>query len=109
MVDRVLVTFEGEGAGVAELSWGQREIWSVMRSVGRSLYLGGVRQLPPGRTAGDVAGDLRFIMARHQSMRTRLRFLADGTPMQVVADRGEVPLEIIDAGDEDPATVAAAA
>jgi hypothetical protein len=108
MVDRVLVPFEGEGAGVAELSWGQREIWSVMRSIGRPLYLGGVRQLPPGRTVSDVAGDLRFIMTRHQSMRTRLRFLEGGTPLQVVADYGEVPLEIVDAGDEDPAKVAAA-
>jgi hypothetical protein len=67
-----------------------------------------MRQLPPGRTASDVAADLRFIMTRHQSMRTRLRFMADGTPLQVVADRGEIPLEIVDAGDEDPAMVAAA-
>jgi hypothetical protein len=108
MAERVLVAFEGEGAGVAELSWGQREIWSVMRSVGRSLYLGGARPLPAGRTADDVAGDLRFIMTRHQSLRTRLRFMADGTPRQVVADVGEVPLEIVDAGDENPAKVAAA-
>jgi hypothetical protein len=33
--------------------------------------------------------------------------MADGTPLQVVADRGEIPLEIVDAGDEDPAKVAA--
>src|SRR5215472_7464121 len=108
MAEWVVVPFEGEGAGVAELSWGQREIWSVMRSVGRSLYLGGARPLPAGRTADDVAGDLRFIMTRHQSLRTRLRFMADGTPRQVVADSGEVPLEIVDAGDENPAKVAAA-
>ena len=108
MVDRVLVPFEGEGAGVAELSWGQREIWSVMRAKGQSLSIGGVRPLPPGRTAPDVADDLRFMMGRHQSMRTRLRFTQDGTALQVVADRGEIALEIVDAGGEDPAKVAAA-
>ena len=108
MAETVLVQFEGEGAGVAELSWGQREIWSVMQAVGRSVPIGGVRQLPPGRTIPDVVDDLRFMMSRHQSMRTRIRFMADGTPLQVVENRGEIPLEIIDAGDEDPAKVAAA-
>lgn len=107
MVERILVQFEGEGAGVAELSWGQREIWSVMRAKGQSLSIGGVRQLPPGRTAPDVVDDLQFMMARHQSMRTRLRFMEDGTPLQVVENRGEIALEIVDAGDEDPAKVAA--
>jgi hypothetical protein len=108
MADKVLVEFDGEGTGVAELSWGQREIWSVMAASGRSLPIGGVRQLPAGRTVPDVIGDLRFMMTRHQSLRTRLRFSADGTPLQVVEGRGELPLEIVDAGDEDPAKVAAA-
>jgi hypothetical protein len=107
MADRVLVQFEGEGAGVAELSWGQREIWSVMESRGEWLSIGGVRQLPAGRTVADVASDLRFGVTRHQSLRTRLRFTADGAPLQAVENRGEIPLEIVDAGDEDPAKVAA--
>jgi hypothetical protein len=48
-------------------------------------------------------------MGRHQSLRTRLAFDTDGHVRQVVAERGEVPLEIIDADDaDDPAEVAAA-
>src|SRR5712691_10243657 len=108
MAERVLVQFEGEGAGVAELTWGQREIWSVMRVKGRWLPIGGIRELPPGRAVADVADDLKFIMTRHQSLRTRLRFTADGSPLQVVEKHGEIPLEVVDAGDEDPAKVAAA-
>lgn len=108
MVERVLVQFEADGAGVAELSWGQREIWSAMLAKQQSLAVGGVRQVPPERTISDVACDLQFIMTRHQSLRTRLRFMEDGTPLQVVENSGEIPLEIVDAGDEDPAKVAAA-
>ena len=91
MAERILVPFEGVGAGVAELSWGQREIWSVMRLKGHSLTIGGVRSLPSGSTVCDVVDDLGFIMARHQSLRTRLRFGADGAPLQVVSDRGALP------------------
>lgn len=108
MVERVLVRFEADRAGVAELTWGQREIWSAMLAKEQSLAVGGARQLPADRAISDVADDLRFIMTRHQSMRTRLRFMGDGTPLQVVADSGETSLEIVDAGGEDPATVAVA-
>jgi hypothetical protein len=42
-------------------------------------------------------------------MRTRLRFEADGVPRQVVAESGEIELELVDAAPgEDPAEVAAA-
>jgi hypothetical protein len=108
MTETVLVRFEGQGTGVAELSWGQREIWAVMRQKGHWLSVGGVRQLPPGRTVQDVAEDLRYAMSRHQALRTRLRFTAGGAPLQVVADRGEIALEVVEADGDDPAEVAAA-
>lgn len=31
MTDTVIVRFEGDGSGVAELSWGHHEIWCVIR------------------------------------------------------------------------------
>jgi hypothetical protein len=108
MADRILVPFEGEGSGVDELSWGQRVIWSAMRNQGSSLGMGGARPLAEGTTVEDAAAALRFIMTRHQSLRTRLRFEADGRTLQVVASSGSVPLEVIEAGDADPAAVAAA-
>ena len=78
MTDTVMVRFEGDGSGVAELSWGQHEIWCVMRDKSDSLPIGGVRALPPGQTVADVAAGLRFIMSRHQSLRTRLRWAPEG-------------------------------
>ncbi len=105
---RIFVSFEGEGSGVDELSWGQRVIWNAMRMQRSSLSMGGVRPLALGNTVGDVAAVLRCVMGRHQSLRTRLRFQADGRLMQVVASSGEIPLEIVEAGDADPAGVAEA-
>ena len=108
MTDTVIVRFEGDGSGVAELSWGQHEIWCVIRDKNDFLPIGGVRALPPGQTVADVAAGLRFIMSRHQSLRTRLRLAAGGLPKQVVHARGEIALEVVDAGDGDPAATAAA-
>jgi hypothetical protein len=108
VTDRVIVQFEGEGSGVGELSWGQHEIWSVMQETGESLPLNSVRALPPGQTVADVAAGLRFIMSRHQSLRTRLRFGPDGQARQVVHARGEITLDVVDAGDADPGDTAAA-
>jgi hypothetical protein len=108
VTDRVIVHFEGDGSGVAELSWGQFEIWSVMRDKGNSLPIGGFRALPPGQTVTDVAAGLRFVMGRHQSLRTTLRFDPDKQPRQVVHASGEIALEVVDAGDGDPGEAAAA-
>jgi hypothetical protein len=104
--ERVLVRFEGEGAGVGELTWGQRELWQTMQEQHTWLPIGGVLRLPPGTTMDGAAADLRFVMSRYQSMRTRLRFDPDG-PRQVVSGSGEIELEVVDAADgADPAEVA---
>ena len=108
MTDTVIVRFEGPGSGVEELSWGQHEIWQVMADKGDSLPIGGVRALPPGQTVADVAAGLGFVMARHQSLRTRLRLVSGGLPRQVVHASGEIALEVVDAGGGDPAEAAAA-
>jgi hypothetical protein len=104
--ERVPVRFEGDGAGAGELTWGQRELWEQMRQRQTWMPVGGVLRLPPGTTVADVAADLRFVMSRYPSMRTRLRFDPDG-PRQVVAAAGELELEVVDAADgADPARVA---
>lgn len=108
MTNSVIVRFEGEGSGVAELSWGQAEIWSVMQAKSSSLSMGGARALPPGQTVADVAAGLRFILGRHQALRTKLRFEPDGQARQEVHASGEIALEVVDAGASDPAEVAAA-
>jgi hypothetical protein len=103
----VIVHFEGDGSGVAELSWGQAEIWSVMQDKADALPMGGARALPPGQTVADVAAGLRFIMSRHQSLRTRLRCGPDGQTRQVVHAAGEIALEVVEAGHSEPGQVAA--
>ncbi len=104
--DRIAVAFSGHGAGVEELTWGQRTIWNAMREQQSSLPIGGWLPLPEGTTVQDMANELRFHMNRHQSMRMRLVFGDDGWPRQSVAARGEVILEVFDAQDADPVDVA---
>jgi hypothetical protein len=108
MTEKVVVQFAGNGSGVAELSWGQQEIWSVIQAKDNSLPMGGARALPPGQTVADVAAGLRFIMSRHQALRTKLRFAPDGQTQQAVHASGAITLEVVDAGDSDPCEVAAA-
>jgi hypothetical protein len=108
VTNRVIVQFEGDGSGVAELSWGQQEILSVIQDKADSLPMGGARALPPGLTVADVAAGLSFIMSRHQALRTRLRLSQGGRAQQVVHASGEIALEVVDSGDGDPGEVAAA-
>jgi hypothetical protein len=107
MASRILVPFEGQGCGVEELTWGQIGFWQGMAETGQSATMGGVTALPPGMTVDDVADGLRFVVERNQSMRTRLRFEADGHPVQVCATSGEVPLEIVDVAEGEDASVVA--
>lgn len=69
--------------------------------------MGGAHPLPTGTTLGDVEGELRYLMSRYDTMRTRLVPRGDGPPWQVVCSRGEIDLEVADAGGSDPAEVAA--
>ncbi|GGM44684.1 condensation domain-containing protein [Dactylosporangium sucinum] len=103
MAETVMVAFRGRGSGVDELSWGQRELWGGMVRQQTWMPMGIVLPLAHGTTVGDVARELRFILERFPSMRTRLRLRDQAPPLQVLADHGEVPLEIVD--DESPEQV----
>ncbi|GAA3246483.1 condensation domain-containing protein [Dactylosporangium siamense] len=106
MTAQIMVAFEGEGSGVDDLSWGQLDLWMAMRRQNSWLPMGGATPLPDGTALTDVVDNLRYLMSRYQPMRTRLRFDADGRPSQVVSSSGEIALDVIDAGDDDPAEVA---
>src|SRR6185503_14772556 len=82
------------------------EILAAMLRQGTWLPVGGTVALPEGTTVDDMAGELCWHLTRHHAMRTRLRFDADGV-RQVVSERGELTLEVVDAGGADPAEVAA--
>lgn len=103
----VSISFHGDGPAVAELSWGQREIWAAMRAQESWLPLGGAVPVPVHRSVDDFVIGLRRTVNRHQSLRTRLRFEPDGGVRQVVSGRGEYPLYVVDVpDDDDPAAVA---
>jgi hypothetical protein len=106
MANQILVQFRGEGSGVGPLTWGQRGIWRSIMRQGSSQYVGGAVPARPGATVEGMADSLGFLMGRHQSLRTRLVFDADGDPRQRVFESGEIALEVVDAGDADPLTVA---
>jgi condensation domain-containing protein len=105
--DRILVPFEGAGSGVEELTWSAISLWQSIEMSG-SKTVPYVAELPPGLTVDDVAERLRYMVGRHPALRTRLLFDADGRPRQSCGASGEIPLEVVDAGDRDPAEVAEA-
>lgn len=102
----MVVAFHGDGSGVEELTWGQRDVWDLMRRTGRTMNIGGAVRAEDGETVERVAGVLRFLVGRHQALRTRLQHVDGGPPRQVVSDSGEIDLEVVDAAAEDPDVVA---
>lgn len=104
----VMVPFEGTGGGVAELSWGQAEIWSTIVHQESWMPIGGPAELPLAKDLDDVVAALRWMLGRHRSLRARIRFDPAGGVRQEVADRGEAPLRVVDVPDDgDPARTAA--
>jgi hypothetical protein len=101
VTQRVRVSFSGEGSGTGELSWGQREIWQAMVRQNSWLPMGGWRRLEPGTTVADISEELRYLLNRYPSMRTKLVFGAPQGPHQVVHAAGEIEFEIIDAPETD--------
>ncbi|MET7419446.1 condensation domain-containing protein [Dactylosporangium sp. NPDC005555] len=109
LVERIVVPFEGPGAGAGPLTWGQRQVWAAMVEIDSSMSMGGAVAATGGRTVEDYAAELRFFMCRYAAMRTLLRFAGDGTVTQEVFGSGETSLVVIDTADgDDPATVAEA-
>lgn len=108
--ERPAVSFEGLDVGVELLTWGQWSIWEAMSRHGSWLPLGGSKPLEPGVTVADVADELRYLMTRYPSMRTRLRFDSSGDPRQELFGSGEIEFEVYDVGDDGitPGTLAAA-
>jgi hypothetical protein len=106
MSERILVPFEGDGAGTAELTWGQRNIWIPIRRHRTSLPIGGVYPLASGISIGDIVAQLQFLLNRHQALRTRVEFDPENArdARQVLSSAGELPIEIVDSAiaDHDP-------
>jgi hypothetical protein len=109
-VTEVSVGFRGEGAGTAEMTWGQQRVWRAVRKNCRTMNLVTVVPLAEGTAVEEMVMLLRSLVSRHPALRTLLR-LSDrpsgcGYPCQVVAESGEVPLQIVDIDDGDAAAAA---
>jgi hypothetical protein len=107
VVDRVLVPFEGDGAGEGELTFGQRDLWQSIVKSGTSTVTF-LAEAELGTTVNAVADTLRFMMGRHQSLRTRLVLRESGLPRQRVSETGTIPLLVVAAEAGDAAEVAEA-
>src|SRR5215469_1885693 len=102
MADRILVPFAGPSSGTGELTWGQRGIWGAIQAGGGPHNMGGVVLLPPGTTVDDIVAALRYVIGRHQALRTRYRPDPDGgLPQQVLSETGELPVTFVDVADDD--------
>lgn len=107
----ISVGFAGAGAGEGELTWGQMSVWRMMQRSGRTMNLAGAMVLPEATPVEEMAAVLRFVVSRNPALRTRVRFV-DGPsgprhPRQVVAESGELPLQVFDIEDGDDPDAAA--
>jgi hypothetical protein len=107
-VYQILVPFQGDGSGVAPLTWSQKELWPAFELAGRTIFVGAVTPLPAGTTVDAFIAEVRYLMGRHQALRTWFRCDATGRPVQQVLEAtGETTLELVDVADSaDPAKVA---
>jgi hypothetical protein len=102
----VPIRFVGPGSGEAPLTWSQADHWQANQAVGQTSTFGGSFAMPAGNTVPTIVEMLRFMLSRHQALRTTLRFGPDGTPRQHCVEAGEFELPVIEAGAADPAELA---
>ncbi|MFD0634031.1 hypothetical protein ACFQ9X_23210 [Catenulispora yoronensis] len=92
----VEVPFEGDGAGIGALNWGQQHILGAIRNLGSPMNMCAIRELDPTASVQDFAEELRFYLNRFQAMRTLLRFSPDAPPVQEVFAAGQALIQIVD-------------
>lgn len=101
----VPVRFAGDGSGEAPLTWAQADHWQAIAAAGQAATFGGSFAMPPSFTRDSASVLLSTLLGRHQALRTRLRFTADGSPRQVCSADGVIEL-LVAADADDPAAVA---
>ncbi|MFI7044780.1 condensation domain-containing protein [Streptosporangium sandarakinum] len=105
----VTVEFAGARGGEAPLTWGQQAFWRLTRWLDDGdPYFNMPWTLPvPGRHDLDaVLAALRGLVERHETLRTTCAQTPAG-PVQRVARRGRLTVEVAEAGQARPLAVAA--
>jgi Condensation domain len=98
-----IVRFHGSRGVVAELTWGQRSIWDLhhMYSPEHHYFNFGRLLVPPdGTSVPAVVRSLRRLVEIYEAFRTTVHLSTDGRPRQHVAESGEFPLPVHEAGDD---------
>jgi amino acid adenylation domain-containing protein len=93
-------------AGPAPASLGQQRLWLLHELGAEAAYhVTGLVRLPVEPDHEAVRGALRFLLERHESLRTAVRPTPEGDLEQVVEVAVDVPVELIDVlpGDLEPA------
>ncbi len=106
--EQVTVPFHAPGPAEpggcsAPLTWGQRALWIALRRHGADQIMISLRRTVPvpRKAAADVPSVLRALaalLARHSSLRTRLRWV-DGEHRQVVEHIGDLPVLLVHTTD----------
>ena len=80
-------------------SFAQRRLWFIqnMSPASTAYNMMVLVELPFAPDVAALQGSLNELAARHESLRTSFTF-EDGEPVQVVAPRGELPLDVRDLG-----------
>ncbi|MCX5214610.1 condensation domain-containing protein [Kitasatospora sp. NBC_00240] len=99
------VEFGGQSSGTAPLTWGQRATWSAIdRTRPGDWYFNFCRTmlLPRRYDLPQVLAAIRFVLERHESLRTRL-VATDGEPRQSTSAAGVLEVEVLEvaAGDRE--------
>jgi condensation domain-containing protein len=101
----VPIRFAGDGAGEAPLTWSQADHWRANQAAGQTSTFGGSFAMS-GRTLADLVEMLRFMLSRHQALRTTVRLGPDGAPRQHCVEAGVLELLVVEAGTGNPAELA---
>jgi hypothetical protein len=86
----------GMDAGTAELTWGQRFVWDILRSLAPANHYLNIRfrvHLPADVTRDRVLTALHTLVRRHEALRTRFPAGPDGEPRQQCDPPGVPPVE----------------
>lgn len=94
------VSFSGErGSGIRALTWGQRWIWRAVAAQAPSYAHFGAPfhvEIPLGCDLEGVLAALSAILRRHETLRTRYFVDEHAKPRQVIAEQGELQVEVRD-------------
>ncbi len=102
---RFVVPFSSTVAGPAPLTWGQKAVLQDIRESGFSLNASGAQRVADGDTVESLAARLSSLVSRHPALRVQLSTDEQGRDSQVVVGSGEIAVEVIDFGDDDPVEI----